>query len=91
MSGVLADAAVVVSRSTELSLVVKATVILVGTLASLRLMRAARASARHLVVAASFGALLALPIMVLTLPAVGIEVPASTTTAALLPPPAPDA
>ena len=58
------------SNSTELSLLVKATLVLAAALAAAALARRARASARHLVVATAFAALVALPILIASIPAI---------------------
>ena len=71
----LSSAALVLSGSSELSLLVKVTLILLIALGVLRLARTARASARHLVVATSFVALVALPILIAGVPAMTIDVP----------------
>jgi beta-lactamase regulating signal transducer with metallopeptidase domain/ankyrin repeat protein len=71
----LSSAAVTLSGSSELLLLVKVTLVLLFALAALRVARTARASARHLVVATSFVALVALPILIAAVPAMTIEVP----------------
>ncbi|HUQ86522.1 MAG TPA: M56 family metallopeptidase [Vicinamibacterales bacterium] len=80
----LSGLALLLSNSFELSLVAKATLIVLGGLTVTAVARTARASARHLVVAASFAALAALPMMIAIVPAMPIDVPvttASTTSA----------
>lgn len=72
----LAGAVLFVSRSPELALLAKATVILLACLVATRIAFRARASVRHVIVASSFAALLALPILVASIPAIAIEVPA---------------
>jgi beta-lactamase regulating signal transducer with metallopeptidase domain len=62
------------SQSPELSLLVKATAILLASLAITHAAGRARASARHVIVAASFAALFALPFATAVIPAVGVEV-----------------
>ena len=69
----LTGAALWLSRSIELSVLAKATLILFAALVTVRLARRARASVRHLVIAASFAALIALPILVASIPAIAIE------------------
>jgi bla regulator protein blaR1 len=59
----------------ELSLIVKATFVLVTGLAILLAARRARASIRHLVLASMFGALIALPVAGALAPLFAIEVP----------------
>jgi len=80
----LSGAALVLSSSFELSLVAKATLILMAALAVIAFARTARASARHLVIATLFAALAALPILIAFVPAMAIDVPvvATLTTAA---------
>ena len=72
----LSGAALWLSDSFELSLVAKATLIVAGGLAVAALAKSARASARHLVIATSFAALAALPLLVALVPAMPIDVPA---------------
>ena len=72
-----AGAAVLLSSSPELSLLVKATLILAVAIGATQLARTARASARHLIIATSFIALIGLPIVVASLPALTIEVRAT--------------
>ena len=61
----------------ELSLVLKSTVVLAFGLAGAALMRRARASVRHLWLAAALGAVAALPVASLAAPPVAVEVPSS--------------
>jgi bla regulator protein blaR1 len=77
MTSTIAEAALGLSRSVELSLLVKATILLALGLAAARLARRSRASVRHLVLATTFAALIALPLVVLTAPGVALEVPLS--------------
>ena len=82
----LSGAALWLSNSFELSLLAKATLILLAGLAVTALARTARASARHLVIATSFAALVALPLLIAFVPAMAIDVPiakAQTAFAAL--------
>jgi len=67
-------AALWLSNSFELSLLVKATLILLAGLTVTALARTARASARHLVIATLFIALVALPLVIAFVPAT-IDVP----------------
>ena len=76
MPSSLAGVVVWLSRSPELALLVKATLVLLAGLAVARLAVRARASVRHLVVASSFVALVALPLVIAFVPAIAIEVPA---------------
>ncbi|MEP6782283.1 MAG: M56 family metallopeptidase [Acidobacteriota bacterium] len=73
----LSGAVLLLSGSIELSLIVKATLLLMAALAGAALARRARASTRHIVVATSFAALIALPILIAMVPAIAIEVPAT--------------
>ena len=79
-----AGAVVFLSRSPELAWLAKATLILLSCLAITRMTRRARASVRHVIIAASFASLIALPVLIAFVPAIGIEVEASA--AAVLPP-----
>jgi beta-lactamase regulating signal transducer with metallopeptidase domain len=69
------DVALLLSQSVELSLLMKATLILVAGLVITQLTRTARASARHLVIASVFAALIALPALLAGTPAMTIDVP----------------
>ncbi|HEX4915843.1 MAG TPA: M56 family metallopeptidase, partial [Vicinamibacterales bacterium] len=71
----LSDVALLLSQTIELSLLVKATIILAAGLVVTQVTRTARAAARHLVIAASFAALIALPIWLAAAPAMTIDVP----------------
>lgn len=75
MTPSLAEAAVFLSRVPAISILLKATLVLVLGLAAARLARRERASVRHVLLAATFATLLALPLLVLVGPAVSIEVP----------------
>jgi beta-lactamase regulating signal transducer with metallopeptidase domain len=75
----LSDTALLLSRSVELSLVAKATIILIAGLAATRLSRTARASVRHLVIASSFAALIALPLWLAGAPTMTIDVPVAAS------------
>jgi bla regulator protein BlaR1 len=79
-----ADVAAALSRSVELSLIVKATVALTIGIAAVQAASRARSSVRHLILAATLGTLLALPVAMALSPALSIEVPVSRVT----PPPA---
>jgi beta-lactamase regulating signal transducer with metallopeptidase domain/ankyrin repeat protein len=68
------DAVLALSGSPELSIVLKATVILTFALAVVRLAGRARASVRHLVLAAMFAALIALPLVIALAPGIRIDV-----------------
>ena len=75
----LSDTALLLSRSLELSLLAKATIILIAGLAVTRLSRTARASVRHLVIASSFAALIVLPIWLAGAPSMTIDVPVAAS------------
>jgi beta-lactamase regulating signal transducer with metallopeptidase domain len=81
MTGILADLAGALSRSFELTIMAKATLVLALGLAVATLLGRARASVRHLVLAGTFGVLLALPIGAAFLPAFSIEVSAGGSVA----------
>lgn len=91
----IAGVAVWLSQSAELSLIVKATLIVLVALAVVRLARRARASVRHLVIATGFGALLALPALLVVAPPITVDLPVSgfyeddMTTIVDVPPPDP--
>jgi bla regulator protein blaR1 len=98
MRSTITEAALALSRWVELSILGKATIMLVLGLTVSRLAGRARASVRHLLLTATFGMLLALPLIVVTAPAVTIAIPVSqaggpvtetrvvTTRDALIPP-----
>lgn len=67
------------SRSPELTLLVKATILVGAGLTAAGLARRARASVRHVVLAATLASLLALPLASATELAIPIEVPAAST------------
>ena len=77
MISTISEGAVALGRLVELSILGKATVILVIGLTIVMLSRRARASVRHLMLAATLAAALALPLIVLAAPEVIIGVPAS--------------
>ena len=62
------------------SLIVKATAVTMLALGAARLARRARASVRHLVLAAAFGALLALPVASFVAPGITIPIPIATAS-----------
>ena len=68
------------SRSPELSLLVKATILMGAGLTAAGLARRARASVRHVVLAATLASLLALPLAAATELAIPIEVPAASAS-----------
>ena len=63
----------------DLAIVVKATIVLAFGLAALALTRRARASVRHLVMAATFVTVLVLPLVISAVPPVTIHVPLAVT------------
>ena len=73
------DVALLLSQNFELSVLVKATAILLAGLVVTQLTRKARASVRHLVIAASFAALIALPLLLAAAPAMTIDVPVTAS------------
>ena len=77
MISTINEAAVALSRWVELSILCKATIMLVIGLTVVRLAGRARASVRHLLLTATFAAVFALPLIVLAAPEVLIGVPAS--------------
>ncbi|HEY7498864.1 MAG TPA: M56 family metallopeptidase [Vicinamibacterales bacterium] len=74
-----ADVAAAFSSSAELSLAVKATIVLAAGLAISAAAARARSSVRHLAMASTLGALLALPVASALAPSLAIVVPVSTT------------
>lgn len=81
MLNTLAGVLILVSRSPELALLAKATLILGACLAITRAASRARASARHVILATSFASLMALPLLIAAIPAIAIEVPAPARAA----------
>jgi beta-lactamase regulating signal transducer with metallopeptidase domain len=82
MIATLADAAVTMSQSVELSIVAKSTAIVAAGLVAARLASHARASVRHLFLAATFASLVALPLLLVAWPHATIDVPVAYTRAA---------
>jgi beta-lactamase regulating signal transducer with metallopeptidase domain len=76
MKSMITEAALAMSRSVELSILLKATLMLVMGLAATQLAGRIRASRRHLLLAATFFTLFALPLIVVAVPGVTIELPA---------------
>ncbi len=76
------DIALLLSQSAELSLIAKATLILLAALLVTALSYKARASVRHLVIASAFAALIALPALLAAAPGMTIDVPVTPTSAA---------
>ena len=79
----MSDLALLLSQTAELSLLVKATLILLSGLIVTQLTQKARASVRHLVIAASFAALIALPLLLVGAPRMTIDVPVTPSAAAI--------
>ncbi len=77
MKSTVIEIAVALTRSVELSILWKATVMLALGLTAARLAGRARASRRHLLLSTTFATLLALPLIVLTPAAVTIELSSS--------------
>jgi beta-lactamase regulating signal transducer with metallopeptidase domain len=75
MTSSIAEAVALVARSVELSLALKATLILVLGLAVVSAARRARASRRHLVLAGTFGSVIALPIFMAVTAVMPIDLP----------------
>ena len=80
MISTISEAAVALGRLVELSILGKATIILVIGLTVVRLSRRARASVRHLLLAATLTAVLVLPLIVLAAPEAPIGVSASQSS-----------
>jgi beta-lactamase regulating signal transducer with metallopeptidase domain len=83
------DAALWLSRTVELSLLAKATLLLAAALTATRLARHARASVRHLVIASCFVALIVLPALLAGAPAMTIDVPVTAVATLTAPPQTP--
>jgi beta-lactamase regulating signal transducer with metallopeptidase domain len=79
----ITEAVLWLSRSLEVSLLLKATILLAAGLVAARIAARARASLRHLILGATFGAVLALPLLVATGPQVSVKVPAADGAQAL--------
>ena len=77
----IAEAALAMSQSIELSIVAKATAIAIAGLIAVRLAAHARAAVRHLLLAATFASLLALPLLLIAAPQATIDVPVVSTAA----------
>ena len=82
------EAILALSRSPELSILLKATVLLTLALAVVRMAGRARASVRHLILASTFAALAALPLVIAAAPGLRVDIavtpakPAQTVAAA---------
>jgi beta-lactamase regulating signal transducer with metallopeptidase domain len=75
MTHLLARTALAVSSSAELSIILKATVVLGLTLIGTWCARCARASVRHVVLASAFGVLLTLPVVAVLMPPLAVALP----------------
>ncbi len=71
----IAGALLAISGSLEFSILLKATVFLAVTLVALRLVPRARASLRHVILAAMFGVLMMLPLAAIFAPPIAVTVP----------------
>ncbi len=80
MISTITETALALGDWVELSILVKATIMLILGLTAVHLARRARASVRHLLLATTTATLLALPFIVLTAPRVTIEFPVSHTS-----------
>jgi bla regulator protein blaR1 len=78
MMSTVADAAVFLTNAAGLAILLKATVVLGVGLAAARLASRERASLRHLLLAATFATLIALPMVSLSGPDLSIQLPAAT-------------
>ena len=76
LQALLANALVTIGNSTELALIGKASLVLCTGLLAARLLTRARASVRHVLLAATFVTLLALPIAAAMMPGVVLEIAA---------------
>jgi bla regulator protein BlaR1 len=76
MMQIISEAVVAIGDSFALSLVIKATVVAALALIGARMIRGSRASVRHLLLAAVFIVLLALPFGAWIVPSIQVEVPA---------------
>jgi hypothetical protein len=85
MTPIVARFAIAIGGSMEASIVLKATLVLGLTLAAIRLAPRARASIRHIVLAAAFCVLLTLPFVAVLLPPVVINIPVSTISDSTIP------
>jgi beta-lactamase regulating signal transducer with metallopeptidase domain len=75
-----ADAALMLSQSVEISLLAKATAFLLVGLTAVGLARRTRASVRHLILAATFAAIAATPLLINSVPETRITVPIAAVT-----------
>jgi beta-lactamase regulating signal transducer with metallopeptidase domain len=74
MNDAFARALIAIGSSTEVSILVKATLIMMVGLAATQVAARARASVRHMLLASAFGAVLLLPIALMLVPAAAIPI-----------------
>jgi bla regulator protein blaR1 len=79
MTAMFGSVAITVGESIELSVVLKATCVLLMALAVVTFTRRGRASVRHLLLTSTFIILVLLPLVAATVPPFSIEIPASET------------
>ena len=77
MANSIANVALGIAASIELSIIAKATVVLALALLGTQLVRRAKASVRHALLASTFGVLLSLPLAAILMPPLAIEIPMS--------------
>jgi beta-lactamase regulating signal transducer with metallopeptidase domain len=83
MTSTVAEIALFLSRSPEISIVVKATILLGSGLMAARLAGRSRAALRHIIIGAAFGILVMLPIIVASGWRIPVAVPISGSTESL--------
>ena len=71
----ISEAVLAIGASPELSVLIKVTIAAALGLAAVRIAKPTRASIRHLLLVSTFAALVALPVAVMLIPAVGFEIP----------------
>lgn len=77
MKSTIAELALALSQSIELSIIAKATLLMIVGLAAAGIARHARASVRHLLLAATFAVLFVLPLAIVAGPGLSVEIPAA--------------
>ena len=80
MKSTIAEVALALSQSVELSIVAKATLLMMIGLAAAGIARHARASIRHLLLLTTFAIVLALPLAIVVGPNLSIEIPVAEVT-----------
>ncbi len=83
MLSTITQTVIALTQSMELAIFAKATVVLTLGLAAVRLAARAPASVRHLLLTATFAALIALPLAAVIVPGVVIEVPVANANSRL--------